>query len=844
MMLKCKRYSDNLLTTIYLKEAIIMGLYEGLDGRNTLIEELKENYSTQSAESIIFIQASRGQGKTYVVNKLIEEIPQKRFTVFLNYEDELRLVNDCDKIKKINAIGLSGGVAGVSIGFSLGWSSPSSQYEKIRSMLAPYLKKDVLICVDNFANVSDELRLLIIQIIGNIKRLERDYCKKIFLLITSTLDTYNDNIARYAISEKTIKLPKYVLDDIEKFFKLQKRLINADNTKIYNLCQGNLNLAEFVYNEMCIENNGYLDTLSDVVNRRLDILKLQGEQKELSSNDMEDIIFSASLAIKKITAQLLNNIVEKKVPLITLGLDIACKEYLLEKDLKRYYVFISDEIQEYIAKLSIGKREDLILSYYNYYTQNEPDEYYIRAHYIYKYQGCLNDLSEALFLLAYSFAHKMADHQKIEIIEKIFYYDNVEEKRRSHFEKVKKFYCDIMNEADWSKIAFDYEELESAYLDMTVLAEASCEYFGLLYRKTPMNTSVSSRILNKCIGYAENELIIDNTEIDGVCRIDEKILRLKIIYDIAPYILDQRNDYDTFQKLFNLSKSLNSGTISKKQKSLGQYIENVFNRKAFLFVNQASCDIYYEKAKRYFARHEIWLEYYITLVCQAGTYIVIQEFEEAIHICQTVKKECEERQILLPQIEKLNNNEAIAEFLLAEQQLGTMKKTKSACKKALSKLKKLINKEANATQFVIYTNICSLCLYIDDKKQYCKYKSIFEKIYKCRNLADITDESIDDFYRYYFAWFELYCAINDDKWEEAEKIVNSLNNFIPALFRKQEIFWEKKLDAVKELISNKEKVSAYNFCNNLVQTKRHEQMLSKFFYRGLMLSDLQYTSYF
>lgn len=111
-------------------------------------------------------------------------------------------------------------------------------------------------------------------------------------------------------------------------------------------------------------------------------------------------------------------------------------------------------------------------------------------------------------------------------------------------------------------------------------------------------------------------------------------------------------------------------------------------------------------------------------------------------------------------------------------------------------------------------------------------------------MADITDESIDDFYRYYFAWFELYCAINDANWNYAEKIADSLNNFVPALFRKQEIFWDKKLASVKELIKKKEKKNAYDFCNNLVQAKRQEQMLSKFFYRGLMLSDLQYTSYF
>lgn len=824
---------------------MIMDLYRGMEGRDRLITELAEKYSANSAESVILIQANRGQGKSYITNELIGKLPHDKFNVFFNTIDEFRAQNNNERIKKINALGFSGGIASFSLGFSVGWNSPSSQYEKIRSMFASWLKKDVLICVDSIENISDELRFLTFQIIKNIQRLEKDFNKKIFIFVTSIPEMYTDDFRGCNVSTKIIELPKYGVTDIEKFFKLQNKLVNVDIVKIYSLCHGNLNLADFLYDEIGVQNNEYLDTLNDVVKRRLAILKDQGQKKELSNNDIEEIIFSAALAIKKFTAQLLKNIVEKSVPLITQGLDMACEESLLEKDPKKYYGFTSDEIQENIEKLSIQKREDLLISYYNYYTQYEPDEYYIRAHYIYKFQGCLSNLSETLFLLAYSFAKKISDNTKIKMIEKIFSSTNVKKDRQFRFKKIKEFFDNIINEESLSKIYSDYNELENMFLDMTVLAVITCEYFGVLYRKTSMNTPIAFRILNKCIGYAENDMIIDNAEIDGILQIDEKILRLKIIYDIAPCILDQKNDYESFQKLYNLSKELNSGHhISKKQKSLCEYIENVFNRKAFLFANQASCDIYYEKAKKYFSSHEIWLEYYITLICQAGTYIVIQEFQQAIDICQRVRKECEEQQIFLPQIEKLINNELIAEFLLVEQQSGSARKVRNVAKKTIINLKKLLNKEANATQFVIYTNICSLCLYINDEEQYCKYKKKLEKLYKCKNIADVTDENIDDFYRYYFAWFDLYCSINDDNWLEAEKIASSLNNFVPALFRRQEVFWEAKLNAVKVMINNKEKKNAYDFCNNLVQTKRQEQILSKFFYRGLMLSDLQYTSYF
>ena len=134
-------------------------------------------------------------------------------------------------------------------------------------------------------------------------------------------------------------------------------------------------------------------------------------------------------------------------------------------------------------------------------------------------------------------------------------------------------------------------------------------------------------------------------------------------------------------------------------------------------------------------------------------------------------------------------------------------------------------------------------LYTENDKQYTIYKKRLEKLYGCKDISDITDQNIDDFYRYYFSWFELYRKIVCENWEDALQQIEQLDNFVPALFRKQEVFWLKKNDAVKAIIASRKKVSPYDFCHNLVETRRNEQSLSKFFYRGLMLSDLQYTSY-
>lgn len=120
---------------------------------------------------------------------------------------------------------------------------------------------------------------------------------------------------------------------------------------------------------------------------------------------------------------------------------------------------------------------------------------------------------------------------------------------------------------------------------------------------------------------------------------------------------------------------------------------------------------------------------------------------------------------------------------------------------------------------------------------------MLERQMTCKDVSDVSDLDIDDFYRYYFAWFEVFRMIRDGNWEMAEQLRQSVHGFIPALFKKQERFWEMKDQALADVIRKRISMSAYDFCNNLVHVNRKENTLSRFFFRGLMLSDLQYTSY-
>ncbi len=389
-----------------------------------------------------------------------------------------------------------------------------------------------------------------------------------------------------------------------------------------------------------------------------------------------------------------------------------------------------------------------------------------------------------------------------------------------------------------------YKEIKKIGYEFPLQAEITRAFFHYLYCNYSSNTEIINVLLESCIQFAEEKLSLSYFKNPiGLKSMDETIVRLNVLYTILPYLLDVINDTDRFDKFFKISKTISKNNLSNKNFGIAQYIENVFNRKAFLFANQTQCEIYYEKAKSFFYKNNIWDEYCITLVCQAGTDIVIHQFDEAIELCEQAIITAEKNDIDIPQIAKLYNNQLIATFLKYEKEGKSIKSCMAKAKHTVKLLKKQLHNIPCATEYVIITNICSLSLYYEDDNSYLKYKTKLEKLMKISNIENVFNENVDDFYRYYFSWFEVFRAIRDQKWEIAKKISSSLENFIPSLFKKQELFWERKYKALIEIIEDRIPINPYDFCVNLVKINNRESVLANFFYRGLMLSDLQYTSY-
>ena len=832
--------------------------YKNLEGRKKLIDKLVHGYINASASQATVVLGNHGSGKSYVLFEVINGIHSRnrrdnKLQIYIAEGDKLSLYensskNSLDNIETTISLPIRWGI-GIDIAASVSPQKNDSQFNQICNLLKKRFSSDLLICLPDYSNIDNKVKYLIDLLIKNITNLERTFKHHLYFLISNVDDSCINDFLSCPTIEKNI-LEDYDENDILRYLTdkhkiiIQKNDIEEKIKQIKKICASNLKLVDFLYVDLVEQNADFFRALDSVVTYRLGQLKKDGLTRNVSEYDMEDIILSSSISLKNFGSQEIASVTHKETNTVRESLYLAQKQVLLKKNSSNFYSFACDEVQDILKKELNCKNKERYLDYYNYYSIKEQDQYYLRAYYLWAYNGHLKDEIFALLILSYSEALSFNNLEQIKKIEGLivkergsYYYND--------FETIKLFY-NVLRQGtqDYVKLKKIYHDLQKDYFEIPLKAELARAFFHFMYRNYRPWDLQLKQILSQLIQYAEESiyLVLSQYPIE-IPLIDETVLRLRIIYDIAPFILDALNDTEIFKRIYDLSLSLSQNMqISQSSKSIAKYMENVFNRKAFLFVNQTQCNIYYDKAKKYFYDNQIWDEYCITLICEAGTDIVIQKYTEAIEACRKAKQVSLENEILIPYPQKMINNMIIADFFRYEQ-CHTKKRCFRYAKKAVKKLRKQLHHISCATEFVIITNICSLNLYYGNIAEYLKFKKYLENLMDCDDVSDIDDEDVDDFYRYYFAWFEIYRCILEEKWQYAEIITNSLNDFVPSLFKKQEVFWDKKLLALKQIILNRKILDGYDFCNKLVPLKRRSSELASFFCRGLMLSDLQYTSY-
>lgn len=831
--------------------------YKNLAGRDELIEKLTQKYIEATAEEVTVICGNHGSGKSYVlfeiINKLLNNNSIKnKLQIYMPEDDKLSLYNNPESILPDNvevsiSLPVKWGVS-LDIGTALSKKNSDSQLVHIRNLLNSRFTSNILICLPKYSEQHSKIKFLVKLLLSNLMQLKNTFKHSIFFLVTDM----NENCAANFIDSSSIEkifLEDYDEGDIYNYlvkrhnFVLEKEKVEEKLEQIKKTCASNLKLVDFLYVDFVEQDLDFFRALDYIINYRLNQLKKDGLKRNVTEYDMEDIILTSSISLKNFGGQEIALITNKQMDSVRESLKLAHKQVILQRDSSNFYSFICSEIQLAFRKELEKQNKERYLDYYNYYTRHEQDQYYLRAHYLWMYNKKMKGDIFALLMLAYSEARCFNDIHQVQKISSFFSKQDIEYTK--NYEQIKAFYNFLESEN------FGREQIEVLYMDLQrdnhelpLKAELLRAYFHYMYRNyVPWDLTLKQK-LSQLTQYANEELYLETTNYPiEMAHVDETTIRLRIIYDIAPCILDSMNDTEQFKHLYELSVQLSKNIQrSYSDKSIAQYMENVFRRKAFLFVNQMQCSIYYDKAKKYFYTNQIWDEYCITLICEAGTDIVIQKYNDAIECCKKAKRIANQKGIIIPQPQKLMNNVLIADFFKYEQG-HRPKQCFNHAEKVARKLLKHLHRIPCATEFVIVTNVCSLYLYADRISEYNIYKRYLEKLMDCNDVSDIKDEDIDDFYRYYFAWFEIYKNIKEGNWNQAKKISQNLKGFIPALFQKQEVFWNKKLLALNEIIDSQRKINGYDFCKKLVTLNRRASELATFFCRGLMLSDLQYTSY-
>lgn len=387
------------------------GIINGFSNRDKLIERLVDSYNNKTAPEIILLTGPAGSGKSFVANNVVKKCEKiSRMRSYINRGDSFvspSAVGNMPKLR-VDNLSLSASFLYMSAGLEVGAHREESQYNHLKALLRSFQNHRFLFCLDGLSSAHSQVKSMAQLLLSHREDLERALSSKVYFLVTDTSDTMFLSMGSGAERITHFELSPYDSDDILEYLKSRHlELLITDTVKqnilqIQKISGGNLYLADFLFVDLTFQNKDYFAALEYVIKRRLAKLKADGLNKEISESDMEDIILSSSLAIQPFTTTEISSITNRNDNTVANSLDIAKEEAFLDKSLDCFYDFPCYQIKSALEKQSIEKRRERLLHYYQYYTVNEQDEYYIRAFYLIKYYRAIGPQAFALLGLAYT----------------------------------------------------------------------------------------------------------------------------------------------------------------------------------------------------------------------------------------------------------------------------------------------------------------------------------------------------------------------------------------------------------------------------------------------------------
>ena len=689
--------------------------------------------------------------------------------------------------------------------FSIGISTESKKIEKL---ILKNNHKDIVIIIENWEMLSSEVQDFILILLKNKEKFIKRYSKNSITIV-------------YGATNINDKLNDYFFDNIIEYGNLSLKdsfLLIQQYTDFNDI---DYKLFEEIYKINIGDFSRILTTLK--LTREYEYKLSEGTLEKLLNNiliEVDEKIKFKNISNKKIL-ELFSLFPKCFDPYEIVNIDVSVDKYELEKNidiLENLFVLFKHEMKytaEYSMLLQLKNKllnsdshlkKEIFQLYYQYLTEFFPLDFKRRIDVQINY---LKDEYEILYQYILLYDYYFINDMKYNIECLIEEFENINISNMN-----KKFFRDIVN--------FKYNN--SLTLSQTLCDIRDDRIHAFLLKKDieyySTNIDYSVRLKNLC-NILHELVIIKN------CFKNNPLMKAIYITILIPQYADKFNDINKANMLVEEFNCINSKSATAQEHI--EYYKNILNRKSYLFYPTDLAILKCKSVLKFFEEKNDIKEIYITLNTLLSLYVINDELELA--------EECKSKIIdmyveNLPQFYKSEMN-----FIL----LDIISGKSTNYKEILSRYITILNKDITITsKNIILTNLCSLALENNDFKIYKKYKNEFETLNNIEDVSDINNELIDDFYRYYFAWFELGKNLICGNKQKAKELYKKLEHFVPTIYKSEYEILNYKYKCFENIFKSDIK-SGRNFSEYAFERKNNFRNW-KFLSRGFMLTDIHHTS--
>lgn len=788
----------------------------------TILNSIKSNDN-----HIFLVSGSKGSGRRYILTR-INECLCTEYKLFSVFDDEVFQLNKKQHILKVGTAFNLSCYAGIAVTFA---KNDTSKLNYIISNLKGFTKKKpICFIIPNVSSLNSIANDFVTTLIENIDYISKQVNRPVFIILSSNKDyvpEYQVDVQIELIDYDKADLKRYL---IEYYHYSSNEEFDEKVNTLYELCGANFHLANAFHKDVF---SSALYDIDAILHTKMKEYLNNANLAHLTQSEMQQIIEISALSLKSFNKKIIAKVSEVCENNVEICLKYAKEECFLEQILNEYD-FISEEIKRALAAEALQNYRTRLITFYNYITENYEDDYLQRLSYLMQIDKEHVEVKLALAFLSLQRASLLHDIETINKIKNYFAEDSKSQDALISFNNALEFYDKGQYVLSNACIESLLDETPSVVL-CAVMLRQKFKNMQLSHASTKDLNLIASQLYGLILQPLKHNLE------EPFYDFDEKVLRLSIIYDLAPYYLDDENDRTKFTHLFDLGETIYRKIATSSCKcAYAEFLTNIFYRKAFLYAVPEQSIVYYNKALHFFESHKIYDQAAMTLSGRAGMEIAYGDYEQAIKDCIRAEKLVQQYSLVIPEVEKIKNNLYVAQFLAYEKGEHEYHKISNFALETIHKLNEIIPDTPSALKHVVLTNIASLSLYRRDLFSYKDAKSLLEKSLKCSDVSDISDVNVNDFYRYHFAWFEFYAQALEYKWDKASQIVDALEDFCATLLN-NEAKHKARILVARNILASKILPSPDQYCKHFA--KDTPQISQDIVIRGLMMSDLQFTSY-